>query len=68
MSIQGKIIRLESIEAASQMIELPKNLVDEKKTIVKDLEKVKMLVVRNGKFTFVDTSNENLYKESFQNF
>ena len=68
MSFENKIIRLASIDAASQTVELPESFVQEKEGIVKELENVQMLIVRDGKFTFVDPKDNALYQESFSGF
>ena len=62
------ITRLAYIDAAAQTVELPEKILNEKEEIIKKLEEVKMLVVQDGKFTFVDQGSESLYKESFQDF
>ena len=68
MSNQNKIIRLASINAATQVAELPEKFTEEKNEIIKKLEEVKLLVIKDGKFGFTDVESTELYEESFHNF
>lgn len=66
--MENKIARLAYINAAESTSQLPDRILAEKEELVKELEVTKMLVIKDGQLTFLDPSNEALYRESFEDF
>ena len=68
MSTENKIIRLASIDAAATTLDLPKKFQEEKDILLKELQETKMLIIKDGKFSFIEPVNDTLYQESFRSF